>query len=271
MITYVRKLLTFSADTLLGFIQQSISSSQIIVDKVQFRNDLTESTCMLVMEGLDFTFSHRSFQEYFTAYFLSRVKVDEIERIVPKLVEINGVFDNVLKMLSEMNSEKFEEAWTLPALNKMCDAVREIDAKETPIRYCEALFGKIAIYIADDKQIQVISSGPDVGQIRLALYSIYDQFDKIHSLLKKENHNDALIIQRIRSGELLAHDPRFQKIRSKQTEREKIHLSTEDEKWFRTTRFGRFVAIEAELLPRFRDEVRERVAARKKGLASLFP
>jgi predicted NACHT family NTPase len=129
-ITYIKKSLSFSSDVLLGYIQQSINSSQIQVDKSLFKNDLTESTCMLVLDGLDYTFSHRSFQEYFAAYFLARVKVDEIERVVPKLVEISGPFDNVLKMLAEMNSEKFEEAWSLQALQQLVKWYDGIDANQ---------------------------------------------------------------------------------------------------------------------------------------------
>lgn len=272
MITYARKLLTFSSDALLGFIQQSILSSQIITDKVQFRNDLTESTCMLVMDGLDYTFSHRSFQEYFTAYFLSRVKVDEIERIVPKLVEINGVFDNVLKMLSEMNSEKFEESWSLPALERMCNSVQNIDAKQKPIEYCEAVIGKIVVYFEHGDRIMVTTAGNDsTGQTRMALYSIYDQFDKIHSILKRQKISEPQLIKRIQSGELLGNDPRFADIRNKPTNRVSIALSADDEGWFKATSFGGFVAVESELLPKLRDEVRDRVAARNKGLARLFP
>jgi len=105
MISYMRKKLDFSPDAVLDTIQQSISSSQITTDKELFRNDLTESTCMLVRDGLEYAFSHRSFQEYFAAYFLARVKVDEFENAMPHLLERIG--DNVLTMFAEMSREKF--------------------------------------------------------------------------------------------------------------------------------------------------------------------
>jgi len=134
MITYLNEMFTFSSEVLLEKIQQSITSSQIDVDKVKFRNDLTESTCMLVLDGLEYTFSHRSFQEYFAAYFLCRVKTDEFERILPSLVQ-RGSFDNVLNMVSEMNKEKFEESWALPVLKILCESVKGIDARKNCIGY----------------------------------------------------------------------------------------------------------------------------------------
>jgi hypothetical protein len=71
IITYLKKMISFSADSVLSIIQQSITSSKIAVDKVGFQKDLAESTCMLILDGMDYTFSHRYFQEYFAAYFLS--------------------------------------------------------------------------------------------------------------------------------------------------------------------------------------------------------
>jgi hypothetical protein len=138
MITYMREVSTFSESKALELIQLSIDSSQIEVDKVLFRNDLTESTCMLILDGLDYTFSHRSFQEYFSAYFLSHVKTDEFNKAIPRLVQ-RGSFDNVLRMISEMNKEKFEEAWALPTLRNFCKRLEKVNPKENCIGYAVAM------------------------------------------------------------------------------------------------------------------------------------
>lgn len=55
MLTYARQIKSFSSDQTLDFIQRAISSSQINVDKALFRRDLIESTCMLVLDGLEYT------------------------------------------------------------------------------------------------------------------------------------------------------------------------------------------------------------------------
>jgi len=199
MITYMREIYTFSANLVLELIQQSITSSQINVDKDSFRNDLTESTCMLVLDGLDYTFSHRSFQEYFTAYFLSRVKVDEFENALPRLLQRGG-FDSVLKMVSEMSKEKFEEAWALPALDRLCSVVKKFDAKKDCVALAVALLGGKASFFVDiDKSSDCLfvvhfSERDDnrrskrdygLGAIRAALYHVYDLFKTIESELHK--------------------------------------------------------------------------------------
>jgi hypothetical protein len=271
-ITYIRKSLSFSSDALLNYIQQSIASSQIQVDKSLFKNDLTESTCMLVLDGLDYTFSHRSFQEYFTAYFLARVKVDEIERVVPKLVEISGPFDNVLKMLSEMNNEKFEEAWSLPALQLLTGCCKDIDADNHPLAFCEAVMGPAKLNIIGDQFIQVLMTATYNHQVRFALYNIYGLFAKIQGRLKGQRELDGTLIRRIRSGELLAHDPRFEHVRKAgQIGQLEIKFKPSDEEWFRETYFGRFLLEESKLLPQLTEEVAGRVNARKVGFAEIFP
>src|SRR5258708_8253234 len=83
---------------------------------------------MLVMDGFNYTFSHRSFQEYFGAYFVWRVKVDEFERALPELAR-RGIYDNVITMVAEMNREKFEETWALPTLELLWSGVKDIDAR----------------------------------------------------------------------------------------------------------------------------------------------
>ena len=37
-----------------------------------FLRDLLKSVCVMQIEGVEYTFTHRSFQEYFAAYFISR-------------------------------------------------------------------------------------------------------------------------------------------------------------------------------------------------------
>ena len=278
MITYIKKSISFSADAVLGYIHQSIASSQIVVDKSLFRSDLTESTCMLVLDGLDYTFSHRSFQEYFAAYFLARVKVDEIARVVPKLVEINGGFDSVLKMLSEMNNEKFEEAWSLPTLSQMCEETMHLDANTNPLAFCRVLLGNPVLHIDGAHLIRFTarSQADSWHQERYALYTIYDLFGQIQSKLKRVDQGEAFI-QKVKAGTLLKGDKRFDAVRNSPRDTRKggeivteIELVDADSVWFRDLYFGNFLSLEAKLLPELRNAVQVRVEARKKGLAAIF-
>jgi hypothetical protein len=283
MATYLKERYTYSDEEVLGTIQHSIDSSQITVDKVAFRNDLTESTCMLVRDGLDYTFSHRSFQEYFAAYFVSRVRPDEMERALPRLPR-KGVFDNVLKMVAEMSKEKFEEVWALPMLNRLCNAVAGIDAQQNCVSYATVILGKpflaggiprssyegrlVIMFDEDPTRAEITNA-----QIRNSLYGVYGIYDRIKSSIKDERGKDAHIIQQIRKGEILADDARFEPWRQSAEDENRIirvELEEIDNKWLQDTYFAQFIKAEAAFLPRLRDEVAHRVSQRQVGLAEIF-
>ncbi|MGJ4900658.1 NACHT domain-containing protein [Bradyrhizobium sp. HKCCYLS2058] len=302
-ITYLKKLTIFSSSRLLEFIHESITASQIVTDKIEFQKDLVECTCMLVMDGLDYTFSHRSFQEYFTAYFLSRVKVDEFERALPTLVQ-RGSFDGVLKMLSEMNNEKFEECWAAPTLELMCNATQSIDAKNNCLGYAQVIIGRNlmlnlgAMRIGSRKgytyehafDIMLEPQGPQSSHAategespffnaRIALYSIYGVFDRIHSQLKSRRPLDEQIRRKMLNKELLAGDHRLDELFKEggpDSDGEQggrltvIRLQEDDNSWLCDTYFGHFLQIESELLPKLRDEVARRVKLRRQGTLRIF-
>jgi hypothetical protein len=274
----VKEKLSFSTENVLDFIQQSIKSSQISVDKTQFRNDLTQSTCMLVLDGLEYTFSHRSFQEFFAAYFLARVKADEFERVLPQLVR-RGAFDNVLTMVSEMNKEKFEETWALPTLNILCESVKNIDPVKNCLGYAIALFDATPELMVDgpgradapliiifkpktigaekiDKQSKTDGPVRDMSEqslARSALYNVYGIFDKIHARLKTVKLADGEIRRKIESGESFANDSRFNFFRSPATDRasrKPVTLTEKDSGWLTGAYFEKFLEVESEILPK---------------------
>jgi hypothetical protein len=100
-------------------------------------------------------------------------------------------------------------------------------------------------------------------------------FDRIHARLKSDVDADKKIIKRIRDGEMLGDDPRFAKIREHgdgaHVEMGQLALTDADGAWYRDTRFGKFLQIESELLPKLRDEVKHSVEERRRGLDTIFP
>lgn len=271
-ISYMKQRLNFSPDDLLQMIGSAVKSSQIKADVTAFKNDLVESTCMLIPDGLDYTFSHRSFQEYFAAYFLTQVATNEFTRAIPILVQ-RATFDDVIQMLFEMNRERFEEAWALPQLETMVKSLELEGTKTNPIAYCNNVLGKTQLHITNNRiQVQITGNQEKVLN-RLVLFRIYGLFDKITSRLKNVSEHDTLVVSKIRAGTLLSKDPRFDKVRTSSSKHLSIlidDLREEDGKWFKDTYFGKYLQKECELLPILFEEVKSRVAERAMGLESLF-
>ena len=62
-----------------GQLYEYLSSAKAKFENVQFKiedfkEDLTQSVCMLVKEGITYRFSHRSFQEYFAAWYTCKLR-----------------------------------------------------------------------------------------------------------------------------------------------------------------------------------------------------
>ncbi|RXT56554.1 hypothetical protein B6S44_05685 [Bosea sp. Tri-44] len=273
--TYMRKLFRFSEGVALECLDQSLKSAQIKADKSGMMRDLVECTCMLVPDGLEFEFSHRSFQEYFFAYFIARIRPNEIPRVMPLLSERSSS-DGIVPMVAEMNAEKFEEDWALPQLDLLCKRVVGIDSLLEPLTFINAMFGKNGMHILAMPNVSFECGTGEVFEldhVRVMLYHIYGIFNRIHARLPDESEMDAKVREKILDGRIGRDDPRFEPVRKavvKSKAQILIKLGPSDNDWVRETQWGRFVAEEAKELVAARDMIRERVRQRQTGLAAIL-
>ena len=86
-----------------------------------FIDDLENALCVLYREGNRYKFTHRSFQEYFVAYFLN-IQTDSKMRDYSFLLIESGKFstsaDSVFPMLEDMSTQRFNNNILIPLLNK---------------------------------------------------------------------------------------------------------------------------------------------------------
>ena len=86
-----------------------------------FIDDLENCLCVLYKEGNRYKFSHRSFQEYFVAYFLNIQTDSKMRDYSFHLIE-SGKFstsaDSVFFMLEDMNTQRFNSNILIPLLDK---------------------------------------------------------------------------------------------------------------------------------------------------------
>ena len=120
--TYFAGEFEFSESRLREHIQTAknkFPTMQFSVD--DFQEDLILSVCMLVKDGLSYRFAHRSFQEYFAAWYTCKV-TDENQQ---KLLSIwlgesdSAVTDEYLTMLFNLQPEKVNKIVFCPGIKKM--------------------------------------------------------------------------------------------------------------------------------------------------------
>lgn len=109
--TYVLEKVEFTKLELLKFATNALSFENASVKSSDFLFDLEEAVCLLQREGLSYFFVHRSFQEYFTALFLSqcpeKIRDDFIDKVCTRY------WDSVLPMLFDMASAQLEPSWVV--------------------------------------------------------------------------------------------------------------------------------------------------------------
>lgn len=112
----------FSEGKLIEYLSQAKGKLNRINFMVEdFLEDLTQSVCMLVKEGLIYRFSHRSFQEYFAAWYTCKLTDDiQSKLLLSWIKESDSVLsDSYFMMLYDLQSDK---------VNKiiLCPIIREV-------------------------------------------------------------------------------------------------------------------------------------------------
>lgn len=117
MTSYARRHVSFSRDDIDVFLESARKLTGIEFNSSHFLKDLLESVCILYKDGLYYTYTHRSFQEYFAAYFLSSFNSPRRRQLLARMIA-GATRDNVLRLLFEMNPEAVEQDLIIPMLEQ---------------------------------------------------------------------------------------------------------------------------------------------------------
>ncbi len=119
-ITYEQEKYDFTPEEISAYFQEVIEANELSAMPEAFIEDVTGKICLIYKDGGKYYFIHRSFQEYFVAYFFSR----QLEQRFDAALDILTVRDDmdhdsvVLPMLYGMEPEKTELCIFIPFLEK---------------------------------------------------------------------------------------------------------------------------------------------------------
>jgi predicted NACHT family NTPase len=120
--TYDKRLFKMPRTVCLDYIEKSRNNLEKDFSAEDYLSDLLSAACLLLEDGLEIAFSHRSFQEYFVALHISSVSPEIrgklIDRYWPKMRS-----DNVINLLLEINPELVERVLLLPKLEKLFSSI----------------------------------------------------------------------------------------------------------------------------------------------------
>lgn len=115
---YDRGKLEFTHTEALEFIEASQAIVGIKCTKDDYLQDLIQAVCLMVQDGLQIVYAHRSFQEYFAARFICEARPEVQEQLLKKYASAVSR-DSVFLILHEMRPEIIERFYVVPGLNHL--------------------------------------------------------------------------------------------------------------------------------------------------------
>lgn len=120
ILSYHERVLQMSREKALGYVKNAVALQGIDVDPEAFLDDAIQAVCLLVEDGLHLAFTHRSFQEYFAARFISSAKEEKQKDLLSRY---KGYIrrDSLFPLLYELNPEMIERCYVLPEVQSLKD------------------------------------------------------------------------------------------------------------------------------------------------------
>lgn len=228
--SYFSDVFEFSDVTLNDYLTQAQKKfPQITFQISDFQEDLTQSVCMLIKDGLVYHFSHRSFQEYFAAMYTCKLTDDVQSKLLSaRIKESPSVLsDDFFKMLFEFQSEKVNKIVLIPGIKKLQEyynnfgfSMELLTKLFSGINFCK--FSTIDDYdtslkIKDDYVCRTCLIATKLNKLPISQISNDDKdkdiYDKLHKS-EESSHNMSFEFEELREclsdGEIL-HSVRWYK------------------------------------------------------------
>ncbi|QPC91370.1 NACHT domain-containing NTPase [Mesorhizobium sp. INR15] len=121
--SYVDKKYSFDESSLRRYSEKAIQYEDSNVKYSDFQHDAIKNICIMHREGEVISFIHRSFQEYFTALFLSKRSIPEVYEFIDFIVKDSVDVNECVQMFIDIDSEEFERKYLIQRLNDLDKAI----------------------------------------------------------------------------------------------------------------------------------------------------
>lgn len=120
--SYFKGQFEFSESSLCSYIEQAQKKfPELSFSIADFKVDLTQSICMMIREGLHYRFIHRSFQEYFAAWYTCKLTDDIQSKLLTHWLSESNIYteDGYLQSLFTLQPDKVNKIVFYPGIKKL--------------------------------------------------------------------------------------------------------------------------------------------------------
>jgi len=165
---------SFSPTKVLHYLDKGKPLCHVEYDSAAVLGDSLQAVCLLIQDGLDITFAHRSFQEYFVARYVQRSPPPTQKVLIERFARLHQ-FDSVMSLLHEMDSYAVEKFYILPAIEKLRKQMRVTKKVGVThyLRYVKYYFESFNTVMNPDGKITAMIQNPETY---LALLFAHDRY-----------------------------------------------------------------------------------------------
>ena len=195
----------------------------------QILDDFCNYLCLIVKDGLDYTFIHRSIFEYYVAFFFSKLSKENAEIVIPKILN-----PNILRFLKHLNIYYFNLFYLKGALEFILNLF-EIMEKKYNIKQILPKKFLTMFFIGKQKAINkpesvLMMSRESYNIIRSHSYLDYEFFSEILNYISQsysdtgmyisvtDKSNDKIELETISLHQIMNNDNNLKKLLSKLNE-----------------------------------------------------
>lgn len=159
ILSYCDRLYSFEENEINKYIDNSIAISGVNTNSSDFLNDLLDSVCILQRDGLGFNFTHRSFQEYFSAQFLVNVTSAKKYDLFEKIFNISRQ-DSVISMVYDINPYLLEKEWVVEKIEKITSDINSMyNYNNFELLILQKIYSSVSIHYDEETQKEIIVFG----------------------------------------------------------------------------------------------------------------
>ena len=144
IVSYLQGIVKFREIQLDAVLKKSKELTGVGVDRDDYLYDLTTSVGVFLLDGNYFTYTHRTFQEYFVAKFIVSLSDEDCGRAIEAVSAMHET-DQVLSFVISLDVEKFERTWVSGTINSL---VKEIRRDAGAPQYYQAILDEYGPFMA---------------------------------------------------------------------------------------------------------------------------
>lgn len=143
--SYAREKIEFLESELHQFLHGAINASAASATREDdFLYDIMTAVCLMHRDGIYYTFVHRSFQEYFAAYYIMHLEESQMARAIDFICP-RGVSDNVITLIHDMSKFKFEKSWAKSLLDRVLDGIDDSSSLDQSEKFLRRIYDQVDI------------------------------------------------------------------------------------------------------------------------------